>query len=171
MPTSILNILMINNLCIFIVHRSSVDRLDNQVSNLHQDVAVLSLEVRNAIQALQEMSTPSSTSHLASQRFPTHSNPNIQREFQTSSSSSYKKIPVLERSSSQPPDMFCWEDEDDRSNNDNHMSCLTTLIDVQTQTDDYIFQQFVRQNSKLVCQMLGAGPMCSSSNQLCDDVS
>lgn len=36
--------------------RQSVERLDNQVSALHEDVATLSSEVRNAIQALQDMS-------------------------------------------------------------------------------------------------------------------
>lgn len=36
-------------------HKRSIERLDNQVISLHQDVAALSLEVRNAIQALQEM--------------------------------------------------------------------------------------------------------------------
>ena len=79
--------------------RNSVERLDTQVSTLHQDVATLSIEVRNAIQALQEMtySTISSVDH----HVPARSIPNLQnvavgvhiaQEFLTRSSSQPAEI-------------------------------------------------------------------------------
>ncbi|XP_030238351.1 potassium voltage-gated channel subfamily H member 8 [Drosophila navojoa] len=60
--------------------RPSLERLDSQVSTLHQDVAQLSVEVRNAISALQEMAYSSAAigSHGGSLKFPpARSIPNI----------------------------------------------------------------------------------------------
>lgn len=60
--------------------RPSLERLDSQVSTLHQDVAQLSVEVRNAISALQEMAYSSAaiSSHGGSLKFPpARSIPNI----------------------------------------------------------------------------------------------
>ncbi|XP_062130471.1 potassium voltage-gated channel subfamily H member 8 isoform X2 [Drosophila sulfurigaster albostrigata] len=60
--------------------RPSLERLDSQVSTLHQDVAQLSVEVRNAISALQEMTYSSSAamnSHGSLKFPPARSIPNI----------------------------------------------------------------------------------------------
>ncbi|KAH8306915.1 hypothetical protein KR044_000973 [Drosophila immigrans] len=60
--------------------RPSLERLDSQVSTLHQDVAQLSVEVRNAISALQEMTYTSSAamnSHGSLKFPPARSIPNI----------------------------------------------------------------------------------------------
>ncbi|XP_063239033.1 potassium voltage-gated channel subfamily H member 8 [Bacillus rossius redtenbacheri] len=87
--------------------RSSVERLDTQVSSLHHDVATLSLEVRNAIQALQELaSSNSAMSARYPYPLPVHSNPSLP----DSSSLRRGHAASLQRSSSHPPDMFCWDD-------------------------------------------------------------
>ncbi|EDW01980.1 GH20151 [Drosophila grimshawi] len=59
--------------------RPSLERLDSQVSTLHQDVAQLSVEVRNAISALQEMtfSSGAMNSHGSLKFPPARSIPNI----------------------------------------------------------------------------------------------
>ncbi|XP_030564137.1 potassium voltage-gated channel subfamily H member 8 isoform X1 [Drosophila novamexicana] len=59
--------------------RPSLERLDSQVSTLHQDVAQLSAEVRNAISALQEMtySSAAMSSHGSLKFPPARSIPNI----------------------------------------------------------------------------------------------
>ncbi|XP_034477318.1 potassium voltage-gated channel subfamily H member 8 [Drosophila innubila] len=59
--------------------RPSLERLDSQVSTLHQDVAQLSVEVRNAISALQEMtfSSAAMNSHGSLKFPPARSIPNI----------------------------------------------------------------------------------------------
>lgn len=59
--------------------RPSLERLDSQVSTLHQDVAQLSVEVRNAISALQEMAYSSAAlNSQGSLKFPpARSIPNI----------------------------------------------------------------------------------------------
>ncbi|XP_046467247.1 voltage-gated delayed rectifier potassium channel KCNH8 isoform X2 [Neodiprion pinetum] len=70
--------------------RGSVERLDSQVSTLHQDVATLSYEVRNAIQALQMFASSP------------QSNPNLPAP-------SGRGSGFLARSSSHPPDALCWD--------------------------------------------------------------
>ncbi|XP_024945498.1 potassium voltage-gated channel subfamily H member 8 isoform X2 [Cephus cinctus] len=70
--------------------RGSVERLDTQVTNLHQDVATLSYEVRNAIQTLQLLASSP------------QSNPNLPTPTGRGSG-------VLARSSSHPPDALCWD--------------------------------------------------------------
>ncbi|XP_048510796.1 potassium voltage-gated channel subfamily H member 8 isoform X2 [Athalia rosae] len=70
--------------------RGSVERLDTQVSTLHQDVATLSYEVRNAIQALQMFASSP------------QSNPNLPAP-------SGRGSGYLARSSSHPPDALCWD--------------------------------------------------------------
>ncbi|VVC94381.1 unnamed protein product, partial [Leptidea sinapis] len=85
--------------------RSSVERLDTQVSSLHHDVAALSIEVRHAIQALQEMTGP--VWHAA------HSNPNLQWNTPPNQ---------LARSCSHPPDVFCWDQTEP------FLNCVTQYI-------------------------------------------
>lgn len=77
--------------------RSSMERLDTQVLTLHQDVATLGIEVRNAIQALQEMASYTTLSHMDN-HIPARSIPNLQNVI----SSSHVAPEYLTRSSSQP---------------------------------------------------------------------
>lgn len=79
--------------------RSSMERLDTQVSTLHQDVATLSIEVRNAIQALQEMAYTTLT-HV--DNHPARSIPNLQNGI----NNSHVVIEYMTRSSSQPADIW-----------------------------------------------------------------
>ncbi|XP_049859060.1 potassium voltage-gated channel subfamily H member 8 isoform X2 [Schistocerca gregaria] len=123
--------------------KTSVERLDNQVSSLHQDVATLSQEVRNAIQALQELASSSSTvATRYPHPLPAHSNPNLPYNCLDGS--------IIQRSSSHPPDMFCWETEEMPMR-------LSRLADKETQTSMPvdIFENFVLQNPHRVLLILG----------------
>lgn len=82
------------------IFRNSVERLDTQVSSLHQDVATLSIEVRNAIQALQEM-TYSTITHM-DHHVPARSIPNLQNGTGTT----HIAQEYLTRSSSQPAEIW-----------------------------------------------------------------
>jgi potassium voltage-gated channel Eag-related subfamily H member 8 len=79
-------------------HSVERERLDSQVSSLHQDVATLSLEVRNAIQVLQEMTHCTMTQ--MDQHIPTRSIPNLQNDCGNDVHD------FLIRSSSQPVDIW-----------------------------------------------------------------
>ncbi|KAJ8971823.1 hypothetical protein NQ317_002940 [Molorchus minor] len=126
--------------------RNSVDKLDSQISTLHQDVATLSLEVRNAIQALQEMTTP--TSMVGTVNYSAHSNPNIAHLHHSSSDKG-----MLARSNSHPPEMFCWEAPPSPSS---YLPPIATFIDTETQTDSTdAIRQYVLQNPKTILEMLG----------------
>lgn len=83
------------------IHRSSMERLDTQVSTLHQDVATLSIEVRNAIQALQEMAYTTLT-HIDNNHVPARSIPNLQNGIVHS----HMVTEYLTRSSSQPAEIW-----------------------------------------------------------------
>ncbi|KAF5298054.1 hypothetical protein FQA39_LY11822 [Lamprigera yunnana] len=129
--------------------RSSVERLDNQMISLHQDVAALSAEVRSAIHALQEMTTPTSENFKC---YPAHSNPNITRFPYLNDSNNG----TLARSSSHPPDMFCWENG---SFNSTPLRCITSVVDETTQTDfESLFYNYVTENPRKVLIMLGLDP-------------
>lgn len=80
--------------------RSSMERLDSQVSTLHQDVATLSLEVRNAIHALQEMAY-STLTHIDN-HVPARSIPNLQNGI----NNTHMVNEYLTRSSSQPAEIW-----------------------------------------------------------------
>jgi potassium voltage-gated channel Eag-related subfamily H member 8 len=80
--------------------RNSVERLDTQVSTLHQDVATLSIEVRNAIQALQEMTYSTFTS--MDHHVPARSIPNLQN----GAVGVHMAQEYLTRSSSQPAEIW-----------------------------------------------------------------
>ncbi|KAK4875230.1 hypothetical protein RN001_011652 [Aquatica leii] len=127
--------------------RSSVERLDNQVISLHQDVAALSAEVRNAIQALQEMTTPTAENFKC---YPAHSNPNIARYPHHNDNNG-----VLARSSSHPPEIFGWEDPIIHTS----QRCITLAVDETTQTDsDILFYHYVTENPRKVLTILGLDP-------------
>lgn len=83
-----------------IIIRTSVERLDTQVSSLHQDVATLSIEVRNAIQALQEMTY--STFTQMDHHLPARSIPNLQN----GTANTHIAQEYLTRSSSQPAEIW-----------------------------------------------------------------
>lgn len=80
--------------------RNSMERLDSQVTTLHQDVATLSIEVRNAIHALQEMAYTTLT-HMDN-HVPARSIPNLQN----GSNNSHMVSEYLTRSSSQPAEIW-----------------------------------------------------------------
>ncbi|XP_017477608.1 PREDICTED: potassium voltage-gated channel subfamily H member 8-like [Rhagoletis zephyria] len=94
--------------------KPSMERLDSQVSTLHNDVAQLGLEVRNAIQALQEMTFSTMASQVSLKFPPARSIPNIcgngsdavgvgsTLRFVASSSDDMS----LQRSSSHPPEIW-----------------------------------------------------------------
>ncbi|KAK3909458.1 Potassium voltage-gated channel subfamily H member 8 [Frankliniella fusca] len=94
--------------------RSSVERLDNHVSSLHQDVATLSQEVRSAIQALQELASSTAARPVCyPHSLPARSNPNLPVGHPHAHAHAAMGIGLpgqLHRSSSHPPDMFSWED-------------------------------------------------------------
>ncbi|XP_050672374.1 potassium voltage-gated channel subfamily H member 8 [Leptidea sinapis] len=120
--------------------RSSVERLDTQVSSLHHDVAALSIEVRHAIQALQEMTGP--VWHAA------HSNPNLQWNTPPNQ---------LARSCSHPPDVFCW-DQQERSTTPERPK-----VNRCTQTEPFLncVTQYIVEHPATVMLLLGLDPMAN----------
>ncbi|CAH0554611.1 unnamed protein product [Brassicogethes aeneus] len=126
------------------VPRHSAEKLDTQISTLHQDVAALSMEVRNAIQALQEMATPTSSAH-----YNTLSNPNIAHIHHHHMSNG-----ILARSTSHPPEMFCW----DENPTPPYHALPVPNTEKSTQTlEDHldVIYQFVTKNPKETLDMLG----------------
>ncbi|XP_063377999.1 potassium voltage-gated channel subfamily H member 8 [Cydia fagiglandana] len=121
--------------------RSSVDRLDTQVSSLHHDVAALSMEVRHAIQALQEMTAaPPAGWHSA------HSNPNLQWNTPPNQ---------LARSCSHPPDVFCWDQQERPSTPDR------LKVHRHTQTEPFLHSitQYILEHPATVMLLLGLEPV------------
>ncbi|XP_072743339.1 voltage-gated delayed rectifier potassium channel KCNH8 isoform X2 [Anoplolepis gracilipes] len=109
--------------------RGSVERLDNQFSTLHQDVATLSCEVRNAIQALQMLACSP------------QSNPNLPTPAASRGSG------VLARSSSHPPDAICW-----------NPPARLIDVSTQTDWPVDLFEAWVRANPRRVLKVLGLDP-------------
>ena len=68
---------------------------------------------------------------------PAHSNPNLPDKGSTV---------LLQRSSSHPPEMFCW---------DNSEPIISFLSDKQTQTDEHLLEQFILQNPRRILMILG----------------
>ncbi|XP_017771321.1 PREDICTED: potassium voltage-gated channel subfamily H member 8 [Nicrophorus vespilloides] len=130
------------------VERSNDEKYDSHLMALHQDVATLSVEVRNAIQALQEMTTPTN----GSLQFSVHSNPNIARLPHQHHSQST----ILARSSSHPPEMFYWEEPPSPNG---HIPSIASISHKETQTDptEYI-HNYITQNSRKVLELLGLDP-------------
>ncbi|CAG4909188.1 unnamed protein product [Colias eurytheme] len=120
--------------------RSSVERLDTQVSSLHHDVAALSMEVRNAIHALQEMTGP--VWHAA------HSNPNLQWNTPPNQ---------LARSCSHPPDVFCWDQQE------RPITPERPKVNRCTQTDPFLncVTQYIMEHPATVMLLLGLDPMAN----------
>ncbi|CRL03811.1 CLUMA_CG016538, isoform A [Clunio marinus] len=136
--------------------RHSVERLDTQVSTLHQDVATLSIEVRNAIQALQEM-TYSTFTHM-DHHVPARSIPNLQNGV----SGQHIAQEYLTRSSSQPAEIWHRSNPHIKSTSDllctSNQSFSNVVTHKSTQTEsafDYEFlENLVLTNSQLVLNIL-----------------
>lgn len=96
------------------------------------------------------MTTPSSAGSAG--HYPARSNPNLARvAMQTGNSGNG----ILARCSSQPPEMFCWDDPEPPGG----PPCLASFKDSSTQTDtDTLMQQYVTQNRRKVLAMLGLDP-------------
>ncbi|XP_031640791.1 potassium voltage-gated channel subfamily H member 8 isoform X2 [Contarinia nasturtii] len=146
-----------------------VEQLDNQVSTLHQDVAALSVEVRNAIQALQEMTY----STLASQvdlggggRFPpARSIPNLPNESRSMTAQNTDSY-ALARSTSQPAETWSRDlivdsslAESHCNDNSDTVKSVKVGISIATQTDTKTdlpaIEKFIVQNPRLVLNILG----------------
>jgi hypothetical protein len=148
--------------------RNSVERLDTQVSTLHQDVATLSIEVRNAIQALQEMtfSTMHSQPDLGLGKFhPARSIPNLQNPNIVHAITDHY---ILARSSSHPPEIWGRQISIDdnlvsptttEKSYDHPRSFSHTTQQEATQTDNVIdyetLEKIVLANPRIILRMLG----------------
>ncbi|XP_014224768.1 potassium voltage-gated channel subfamily H member 8 isoform X2 [Trichogramma pretiosum] len=112
---------------------SSEDQVRDSYERLHQDVAMLSNEVRNALQALQMLASSP------------QSNPNLPTPSGRSSGAGSNG--VLARSSSHPPDALCWNPP-------------ARLASQQTQTDWPVdlLESWVRQDPHRVLRILGLDP-------------
>jgi hypothetical protein len=105
-------------------------------------------QVRNAIQVLQELAT--SNSAMATRYpypLPAHSNPNL-----PDNSLKQCNVMMLPRSSSHPPEIFCWENSEPvLGSNANFM------LDKETQTDELVdlIEQYILQNPHRVLLILG----------------
>lgn len=97
-------------------------------------------KVRNAIQALQELASSGQAISYANQA---HSNPNL-----GGFGMFFRNITSLPRSSSHPPEMFCWGHHDEPRND---METKST----QTDHPSDIFEQFVKDNPRRVLTILG----------------
>lgn len=93
------------------------------------------------------MATPSSGCN--SVHYSAHSNPNLTGVMRSSSSSG-----LIARSSSHPPEMFCW----DEAVPSHPIQCITAVSDVETQTEVDILHQYVTQNPRKILEILGLNP-------------
>lgn len=96
--------------------------------------------MRNAIHALQEMRTPSLEGGS------THSNPNITRVPHSCSGNG-----MIARSTSHPPEMFCWNEP---ATPHHVVSC----VDREIQTDFDAIHDFIVENPSRVLEILGLDP-------------
>lgn len=108
--------------------------------------------MRNAINALQELAT--TTNSVANNRYPfplpAHSNPNLPHVRGNECS--------LPRSSSHPPDMFCWESETESA-----VKRCSSNAETQTDIPLEYFRQFVLENRRTVMSWLD----CNSDLEVC----
>lgn len=88
--------------------RHSLERLDSQVSSLHQDMTQLSMEVRNALQALHEITVSTMASQASLKILPARSIPNISDNLVsgTNFSTINTEDSSLQRCSSHPPEIW-----------------------------------------------------------------
>uniref|UniRef100_A0A1A9WQH1 Cyclic nucleotide-binding domain-containing protein n=1 Tax=Glossina brevipalpis TaxID=37001 RepID=A0A1A9WQH1_9MUSC len=157
--------------------RHSLDRLDSQVSTLHQDMTQLSLEVRNALQALQEMTFSTMASQASLRLPPARSIPNISGNVMIgiNYSSISSEDSALQRSSSHPPEI--WGREIEKINETTTKTVISDHLQEKlkfianpakesskvsrfTQTESYkvdmpTIEKFVLSNPRLVLGLLG----------------
>ncbi|ALC42159.1 elk [Drosophila busckii] len=174
--------------------RPSLERLDSQVSTLHQDVAQLSAEVRNAISALQEMAYSSAALNLhGSMKFPpARSIPNISGVaagrvglggetplLDNQLAMGAAEAAVMQRCSSHPPEVWGREMQLPNVNtapSSKAASPATVEPSSKTanrscQTDFYridfpTFERFVLANPRLVLGLLGIEPTIKNEMDL-----
>ncbi|XP_073812259.1 eag-like K[+] channel isoform X2 [Musca autumnalis] len=152
----------------------SLERLDSQVTTLHQDMTQLSCEVRNALQALQEITLSTMTSQTSLRFAPARSIPNISATVSTNNKcpSISSDDSALQRCSSHPPDIWREMQEPFRASMDK-LACVpqstkstsTSTNQIQRssracQTDfeniDYgSLERFIFANPDMVLNMLG----------------
>ncbi|XP_052838200.1 potassium voltage-gated channel subfamily H member 8 isoform X3 [Drosophila gunungcola] len=166
--------------------RPSLERLDSQVSTLHQDVAQLSAEVRNAISALQEMTFTSNamTSHSSLKFPPARSIPNISGVAATRSGDAVDhglmggvlgaaEMAAMQRCSSHPPEV--WGRDVQLPTSNKAPSPVEPLkkstASRSSQTDFYridfpTFERFVLANPRLVLGLLGIEPAIKNEMDL-----
>ncbi|XP_068145987.1 LOW QUALITY PROTEIN: potassium voltage-gated channel subfamily H member 8 [Drosophila tropicalis] len=176
--------------------RPSLERLDSQVSTLHQDVAQLSVEVRNAISALQEMtfssSTAAATLHGSIKFPPARSIPNICGVTATEvgldiHGQHMSTAEALQRCSSHPPEVWGREMQLPTANTTSPVESATrtataaapvsapppavTTTNSSCQTDFYridfpTFERFVLANPRLVLGLLGIEPAIKNEMEM-----
>ncbi|XP_020800562.1 potassium voltage-gated channel subfamily H member 8 [Drosophila serrata] len=173
--------------------RPSLERLDSQVSTLHQDVAQLSAEVRNAISALQEMTFTSNamTSHSSLKFPPARSIPNISAMPTTRVGDAVEhgllghmgvlgaaEMAAMQRSSSHPPEVWGRDVQLPTSNTASSKAPSPSPVEPSKsttsrscQTDFYridfpTFERFVLANPRLVLGLLGIEPAIKNEMDL-----
>ncbi|KAH8277967.1 hypothetical protein KR018_011255 [Drosophila ironensis] len=173
--------------------RPSLERLDSQVSTLHQDVAQLSAEVRNAITALQEMTFSSNAmaSHSSLKFPPARSIPNISGVTAARAGDSVvdgligghlggimgaAEITGIQRCSSHPPEVWGRDVQLPPSNPATSkaaspVECNKSTASRSCQTDFYridfpTFERFVLANPRLVLGLLGIEPTIKNEMEL-----
>ncbi|XP_044571346.1 potassium voltage-gated channel subfamily H member 8 isoform X2 [Drosophila ananassae] len=173
--------------------RPSLERLDSQVSTLHQDVAQLSAEVRNAISALQEMTFTSNamTSHSSLKFPPARSIPNISGLAPTRTGDSVDhglmgghlggiigaaEMAAIQRSSSHPPEVWGRDVQlpatiPASSKPASPVEPNKSVSSRSCQTDFYridfpTFERFVLANPRLVLGLLGIEPTIKNEMEL-----
>ncbi|XP_011498400.1 PREDICTED: potassium voltage-gated channel subfamily H member 8 [Ceratosolen solmsi marchali] len=109
--------------------RGSVERLDTQMLTLHQDVATVKYEMRNAIQTLQILASS------------LQSNPNLPTPSRSCGSG------LLARSSSHPPDALCWNPPTRLHSQSTQTDCPMDLLEA-----------LVRSEPQRVLRILGLDP-------------
>lgn len=152
----------------------TVGKVDTELITLHQNVTQLSIEVRNAIQALQDFTFSSIQSQAdLNSRFPARSIPNISNEIESRSVDIEHSSMV--RSTSHPPEMWGREMSTDSANIPDpfeklgldflrkpSMSYNLPEVSSGTQTEDCDYetiQRIVRSNPRLVLSILGRNLM------------
>lgn len=173
--------------------RPSLERLDSQVSTLHQDVAQLSAEVRNAISALQEMTFTSNamTSHSSLKFPPARSIPNISAMPAARAGDAVElgllghmgvlgaaEMAAMQRSSSHPPEVWGRDVQLPASNPASSKAPSPSPVEPSKsttsrscQTDFYridfpTFERFVLANPRLVLGLLGIEPAIKNEMDL-----
>jgi hypothetical protein len=109
-------------------------------------MSCFAFQVRNAIQALQELAT-SNTGMGARypHPLPAHSNPNL-----PDNSQKHCNVVVLPRSSSHPPEIFCWENSEAAPGTNANF-----MLDKETQTGLDLLEQYILHNPHHVLFILG----------------